>query len=49
MEHDDCKFMGDDGWCELMFHEPDEMKSICPICKDYEPKEKDERQLNGQR
>ena len=41
MEHDDCKFIGDDGWCELLFHEPDELKRMCPGCVDYEPKEKE--------
>ena len=38
---DDCNFLGKDGWCELKFHEPEELKRMCPICKDYEPKEKD--------
>lgn len=42
MEHDDCAFKGKDGWCELMFHEPDELKRICPICQDYKQKKKDE-------
>ena len=38
MEHKDCKFIGDDGGCDLLFHEPDELNRMCTICKEYEPK-----------
>ena len=34
---EDCRFRGDDGWCELMFHEPKDLERMCPICIDYEP------------
>ena len=34
---EDCRFRGSDGWCELMFHKPKDLKRMCPICIDYEP------------
>ena len=34
---EDCRFRGSDCWCELMFHEPKDLKRMCPICIDYEP------------
>ena len=37
MKYDDCKFIGEDGGCELLFHAPDELERMCPICMDYEP------------
>ena len=43
MEHDACKFIGEDGGCDLLFHEPDERQRMCSICQDYESKENDDR------
>jgi len=43
---DDCKFVGSDGWCELLFHEPEERKRMCPICKDYEQNDTQESDEN---
>lgn len=39
---EDCKFIGEDGGCDLLFHEPDERKRMCLICRDYESKENDD-------
>lgn len=36
---EDCKFIGKTGWCELSFHEPEDLVRMCPICTDYEPKD----------
>lgn len=35
---EDCRFRGDDRWCEMMFHEPKDLERMCPICIEYEPK-----------
>ena len=43
MGHDDCKYIGADGGCDLYFHEPDERNRLCLICRDYEPKENTDR------
>ena len=40
---EDCIFIDSSGWCVLCFHSPDELKEMCPICKDYKPKEKSEQ------
>lgn len=32
---ENCKFRGKDGWCDLLFHRPEELERMCPICSDY--------------